>query len=82
MSMKLDYFGLPPTFPPGLVSEKGQQLVNACFKGCSQEAITQAATYLGLSPEWRQLHHMGPLVYGLSLCDDGYMMPFLVRFSE
>jgi len=82
MTMLLVTFGLPATFPPGLVSEKGQQLVNACFKGCSLDAITQAATYLGLAPEWRVLPHMGPLIYGLSLNDGGYVMPFLVRFAE
>jgi hypothetical protein len=80
--MKLEKFGLPATFPVDLVSEKGHKLVKACYKGIGKDGITQAATYLGLDPKWRALPHMGPLIYGLSLCDDGYMMPFLVKFYK
>ncbi|EKS9798968.1 hypothetical protein QDD76_004961 [Burkholderia cepacia] len=78
---QLDTFGLPDTFPPHLMPQRGAQFVADCMRGMSKSALTRLARQRGFMPTWTKLDHVGVGVYGLSLTIDGCGVPLMVRMT-
>ncbi|MFM0631246.1 hypothetical protein [Paraburkholderia xenovorans] len=78
---QLESFGLPPTFPAHMVSERGARFVADCPKGISKAALVRHAGERGFMPTWKRLDHLGPGVYGLGLTIDGCGGPLMVRMK-
>ena len=79
----LESFGLPPTFPLGMMPDAAKQFIADPKKGMPVSDLVALAKVRGFRPLWKALPHMvEENVFGLGLDVGGLQVPLMAKMAR